>query len=215
MPSTLHILCHAFFITTEADIIPFLQVRTVRLRELKCLFKVTQLVVEPGGELSNSKAHVLDHSTTLPFKREFPAQVIKHCAYERGLGGQRDPSPAVVSGLFVDQRPASQVPYAHNTIPANSKEAHVHAHTHSVEPTWGGDVWRDWTRTPEKERSPVECPFSGRPSPGLGRVTSAGWEAGMLRVSKGGRKGGKKPGEVPKDLTKCPDATWPNLERVT
>lgn len=53
----------------------------------------------------------------------------------------------------------------------------------------------------------MECPFSGRPSPGLGRVTSAGWEAGMLRVSKGGRKGGKKPGEVPKDLTKCPDAT--------
>lgn len=39
-------------------------------------------------------------------------------------------------------------------------------------------------------------PLSGWPALGLSRIATGGWKAGMLRVSKGGRKGrslGKSP----------------------
>lgn len=112
---------HAFLVTTEADRIAFLQVWAMSLRELKGLFKVTQLVVEPGGELSNSKAYVLDQLCLLCLNSQHRLQ---NTVPTRGdQSGQRVP--------FQSLRFLWPLSSQHDTY--NSK-----INTHGVEPTGGG-----------------------------------------------------------------------------
>lgn len=123
----------------------------MRLREVKYIPKVTQLMVEPAGEPSNSKACALDHSAALPYTQT-PSTCCKTLPLREDRGGQGVPSPAPVTGLLVDQRARSQALYVVSTTP---KETHTVWSSREVE------RYKENEQEFQKGRSPVECPLSG------------------------------------------------------
>lgn len=97
----------------------------MRLREVKCLFKVIKLVVEPGGELSNSKATFMTIAQLCLLQSNSQHRLRNTVPLRGDDGGQRVPPTGPITGLFVDPGPTSQVPCAHNGIPTTPKETHT------------------------------------------------------------------------------------------